>query len=92
MFMDKKRGSFSNKMGFVLAAAHQQYALGLQAREVLQEQGLARLAGRFCPVNCNVHHDESNEKTSQMAGHRCRVALYRCLWLAPARTICCRLS
>ncbi|MNS46143.1 hypothetical protein D3C72_786280 [compost metagenome] len=36
--------------GFVLAAAYQQHALGLQAREVLQEQGLARLAGQVATL------------------------------------------
>ncbi|MNZ31424.1 hypothetical protein D3C78_487230 [compost metagenome] len=36
--------------GFVLAAAHQQYALGLEARQVLQQQRLAWLAGQVATL------------------------------------------
>lgn len=36
--------------GFVLAAADQQHALGLQARQAVQQQGLARLAGQVATL------------------------------------------
>ncbi len=36
--------------GFVLAAADQQHALGLQARQAVQQQGLARLAGQVAAL------------------------------------------
>ncbi len=60
--------------GFILATAYQQHALGLQARKVLQQQGLARLAGQVAALEHGANGTLAGQVDS--LGHSTELAVF----------------